>query len=110
MKIHDKLVRDRIPEIIRDSGKIPLCETLSDEQYLDALEQKLLEEAQEYRQIPCMEEMADLLEVIEAICRARGFETETLQNIKKEKARKRGAFEKRIFLHAVAEKDEKIRE
>ena len=74
--------------------------------YLDALEQKLLEEAAEYRQTPCMEEMADLMEVIEAICKARGFDPAALQAVKQEKAAKRGAFEKRIFLHAVAEPDE----
>ena len=67
---------------------------------------KLLEEAAEYRQTPCMEEMADLMEVIEAICKARSFDPAALQAVKQEKAAKRGAFEKRIFLHAVAEPDE----
>ena len=82
------------------------CETLDTARYLDALEQKLLEEAAEYRQTPCMEEMADLMEVIEAICKGRGFDPAALQAVKQEKAAKRGAFEKRIFLHAVAEPDE----
>ena len=91
MKVYNKLVRDRIPDIIRADGHIPQCETLDTARYLDALEQKLLEEAAEYRQTPCMEEMADLMEV---------------QAVKQEKAAKRGAFEKRIFLHAVAEPDE----
>ena len=67
---------------------------------------ELLEEAAEYRQTPCMEEMADLMEVIEAICKARSFDPAALQAVKQEKAAKRGAFEKRIFLHAVAEPDE----
>ena len=71
MKVYNKLVRDRIPDIIRADGHIPQCETLDTARYLDALEQKLLEEAAEYRQTPCMEEMADLMEVIEAICKAR---------------------------------------
>ena len=74
MKVYNKLVRDRIPDIIRADGHIPQCETLDTAHYLDALEQKLLEEAAEYRQTPCMEEMADLMEVIEAICKARGFD------------------------------------
>lgn len=74
MKVYNKLVRDRIPDIIRADGHIPQCETLDTARYLDALEQKLLEEAAEYRQTPCMEEMADLMEVIEAICKARGFD------------------------------------
>ena len=106
MKVYNKLVRDRIPDIIRADGRIPQCETLDTARYLDALEQKLLEEAAEYRQTPCMEEIADLMEVIEAICKARGFDPAALQAVKQEKAAKRGAFEKRIFLHAVAEPDE----
>ena len=61
MKVYNKLVRDRIPDIIRADGHIPQCETLDTARYLDALELKLLEEAAEYRQTPCMEEMADLM-------------------------------------------------
>ena len=82
MKVYNKLVRDRIPDIIRADGHIPQCETLDTARYLDALEQKLLEEAAEYRQTPCMEEMADLMEVIEAICKARGFDPAALQAVK----------------------------
>lgn len=108
MIIHNKLVRDRIPEIIRADGHIPLYETLDSTHYLEALEQKLLEEAAEYRQTPCMEEMADLMEVIEAICRARSFDPAALQAVRQEKAQKRGAFEKRIFLRAVAEPGEEL--
>ena len=52
MKVYNKLVRDRIPAIIRADGRIPQCETLDTARYLDALEQKLLEEAAEYRQTP----------------------------------------------------------
>ena len=71
---------------------------------IDIAEQ--LPQVQIMGQQPGMEEMADLMEVIEAICKARGFDPAALQAVKQEKAAKRGAFEKRIFLHTVAEPDE----
>lgn len=107
MKIFDKLVRDKIPEIIRMDGKTPLWETLDDARYLQMLEKKLLEEANEYLSDPCMDEMADLLEVIEAICHARGFDRDALLAHKRAKAQKRGAFEQHILLHAVQDDSSK---
>lgn len=107
MKVYDKLVRDKIPEIIRMDGKTPLCETLDDARYLVMLEKKLSEEVSEYLSEPCMDEMADLLEVIEAICHARGFDPDVLLAHKRDKAEKRGAFEKRILLHAVQDGSDK---
>ena len=72
MKLYNKLVRDRIPEIIAAEGKTPVWRTLAPEEYLPALAQKLTEEADEFRQGPCMEDMADILEVIDALCAAYG--------------------------------------
>lgn len=103
MKHHHKLVRDRIPEIILSTGKRPVCETLEEDVYIAALEKKLLEEANEYLNDPSYEEMADLMEVLEAIVKARRFDQEKLLNIKNAKAAARGGFEKRIFLHSVLE-------
>ena len=64
MKTYHKLVRDRIPEIIEADGKICVCETLTDEDYIHFLDQKLNEELSEYQEIKSLEELADLLEVI----------------------------------------------
>lgn len=96
--IHNKLVRDRIPEIIEASGKNCICQTLDDQAYLAALDQKLNEELAEYQQDKSMEELADLLEVIRAVIKARGSTWEEVEAIRKAKAEKRGGFEQKIWL------------
>ena len=72
MQIYHKLVHDRIPEIIEADGKTCVCETLSDEDYLYLLDQKLNEELAEYQESKSLEELADLLEVMQAVGKARG--------------------------------------
>ena len=100
---YDKLVRDRIPEIIAASGKQCITEILSEEQYLKKLDAKLDEELAEYHQDPNIEELADLLEVIRAAAIARGYSVDDLEQVRAEKAAKRGGFEKRILLREVYE-------
>lgn len=102
MQYH-KLVRDRIPEIIESDGKICIWETLSDADYLSLLEEKLNEELAEYQQSKSLEELADLLEVMQAVLKARGWTWEELEQVRAEKAAKRGGFEKKILLKAVRE-------
>ena len=99
--IYNKLVRDRIPEIIKLSGRSCTIELLSDEDYLRMLEIKLDEELAEYHQDQSIEELADLLEVIRAVVIARGSSPEELERIRAEKAQKRGGFEKKILLKEV---------
>jgi len=98
---HNKLVRDLIPQIIQESGKTAVYETLSENAYRTALGDKLIEEAREFEASPCMEELADLLEVIEALLHCYGYEQNKLLRIKAEKKAQRGGFEKRIFLKHV---------
>ena len=100
---YNKLVRDRIPEIIRASGKKCITETLSDEDYLRMVDAKLDEELAEYHKDQNIEELADLLEVIYAATVARGYSLEQLESVRAEKAAKRGAFDKRILLKEVVE-------
>lgn len=100
---YDKLVRDRIPAIIHASGKTCVTEILSDEQYLRMIDAKLDEELNEYHNDQNIEELADLLEVIYAATKARGYSIEHLEAVRAEKAKKRGAFEKKIFLKEVIE-------
>ena len=102
MQYH-KLVRDRIPEIIESDGKICDWETLSDADYLRLVEKKLNEELGEYQQSKSIEELADLLEVMQAVLKARGWTWEELEQVRAEKAVKRGGFEKKILLKAVRE-------
>ena len=102
-KIYHKLVRDRIPEIIEAAGKTCVCETLSDEEYLRLLDTKLNEELAEYQESKSLEELADLLEVMRAVVKARGWTLEELEQVRAEKALKRGGFEKKILLKEVSE-------
>ena len=72
-KIYNKLVHDKIHEIIRSSGKTCVTTTVSDEDYLHLLDQKLEEELAEYQESRALEELADLIEVIAAAALARGY-------------------------------------
>ena len=92
-----KLVRDKIPQIIQADGKSPIIRTLSEEDYLKELDKKLNEEVAEYQADKSIEEMADVLEVLYAICEARGHSLEELEKVRKEKSDKRGAFKERIY-------------
>ena len=74
---------------------------LSDEEYIAELDRKLGEEFAEYQADKNIEELADMLEVIYAIAKARGASAEELERVRKEKAEKNGAFEKKIFLEGV---------
>lgn len=102
-KIYHKLVRDRIPEIIEADGKTCVCETLSDQGYLSLLDQKLNEELMEYQESKSLEELADLLEVMQAVVKARGWTVEELERVRADKAAERGGFEKKILLKEVRE-------
>ncbi|MEG1502560.1 MAG: nucleoside triphosphate pyrophosphohydrolase [Synergistaceae bacterium] len=101
VKTYHKLVRDRIPEIIEASGKTCVTEILSDEAYLKMLDKKLDEELGEYHQDQNIEELADLLEVIRATVLARGWTLDELEQVRAQKAAKRGGFEKKILLKEV---------
>ena len=102
---YDKLVRDRIPEIIEASGRKCVCGILSDEDYIIRLDEKLNEELAEYQESKSMEELADLLEVIRAVAVARGSSMEEVEAIRRDKAAKRGGFEKKILLTEVITDD-----
>ncbi|WP_027430481.1 nucleoside triphosphate pyrophosphohydrolase [Lachnospira multipara] len=92
-----KLVRDRIPEIIKADGKSPITRILSEDEYLQKLDIKLNEEVAEYQVDKSIEEMADVLEVLFAICEARGYSIEQLMKVKQDKQGERGSFKDRIF-------------
>ena len=97
-KLYNKLVRDRIPEIIEASGKTCVTEILSDEDYLRMVDAKLDEELAEYHKDQNIEELADLMEVIYAAAKAQGYSTGQLDEIRVKKREERGGFDKRILL------------
>ena len=99
--VHNKLVRDRIPEIIEASGRKCITQVLADDAYIQALDAKLNEGLAEYQQSKSLEELADLLEVMGAVVKARGYTWDDLTRVRKEKRACRGAFDQRIFLKEV---------
>ncbi len=102
-KKFNKLVRDKIPQIIEAGGGSCVTRKLSRNEYLQALDQKLDEELAEYHEDQNIEELADLLEVLYAAAVARGYTLEQLEQVRKEKALARGGFEKRVLLLEVTE-------
>lgn len=100
---HHKLVRDKIPDIIKSTGKQAVTRILTDGEYLAELDRKLSEECAEYQADKSLEEMADVLEVLYAIAAARGYSVEKLERVRAEKAEKRGGFADKIFLEEVLE-------
>lgn len=108
---YNKLVRDRIPEIIEASSKRCGIETMPDVEYRQALLQKLVEEAQEARQAAPDElitELADLQEVIAALLAAWHISPEKVQQIQDQRRAERGGFEQRLKLLWTEGRDEDV--
>lgn len=103
IKTYNKLVRDNIPAIIEASGAVCETEILNDADYLRMLDAKLDEELAEYHKDQNIEELADLLEVIYACARARGYSLAELEAVRVAKADKRGGFDEKILLLTVTE-------
>ena len=105
---YNKLVREKIPEIIMRSGKHCEFSTLDDSDFLAMLDAKLIEELNEYQESKSLEELADLLEVIMAVAKARGSSFDEIEAIRKDKVEKRGGFYNRILLQSVLENPERL--
>jgi len=97
-KKYNKVVRDKIPEIIAESGKKSNIKQLDDTSFLAELEKKLIEEVNEYSESKDVEELADLLEVIYRISELRGVNSDELDKIRRDKVEKRGKFASNLFL------------
>jgi predicted house-cleaning noncanonical NTP pyrophosphatase (MazG superfamily) len=100
-KAYDKLVRDRIPQIIQASGKNACIRKADEAEYKHLLRQKLLEEINEFMESGSSEELADILEVVAALGQTEGLSFSDLMEIAKEKRKDRGGFEKRLILLSV---------
>jgi predicted house-cleaning noncanonical NTP pyrophosphatase (MazG superfamily) len=100
---HNKLVRDRIPEIIVQSGSRPVTHIANDREYGEKLKEKLFEEVAEYLNNEDIEELADILEVIIAICNFKYGDFQNLEKSRKSKQAKNGGFEDRVILDEVVE-------
>jgi predicted house-cleaning noncanonical NTP pyrophosphatase (MazG superfamily) len=102
-KIYRKLVRDKIPEIIRNNHKLPKTHVLSDAEYTIALQKKLQEEVNEFLQDNNEEELADILEVLYALAATLAISPQELEAIRERKATERGSFSQKIYLEHVEE-------
>ncbi len=98
---YKKLVRDKIPEIIRENGKEPVTRILDEREYLTELVKKLKEEVAEFEADHSIEELADIKEVIIAIREALNIRAGELEDVRRAKAAKNGRFKKRIYLEDV---------
>lgn len=98
MTVYNKLVRDKIPQIIEAGGETPITRILDDEEYLHILEAKLDEEVGEYHRDKTPEELADILEVVLALAEANGCRREELEEIYRKKHADRGGFAEHIYL------------
>lgn len=97
----NKLVRDNIPSICKENNQTPLIRILDENEYTSALRNKLKEEVAEYLDSLKLEELADILEVIEALAKDQASSIEEIMAIKHEKQNRNGTFDKRIFLISV---------
>lgn len=103
-KKYNKLVRDKIPEIIERNNETPHIRILDDEEFKIELEKKLYEEYQEVllsEKEERLEELADMIEVIKALSEIENSNLEEVIEISKKKSLKRGSFKKKIYLEDV---------
>ncbi|MDF2036332.1 nucleoside triphosphate pyrophosphohydrolase [Cytobacillus oceanisediminis] len=105
MPTYKKLVRDRIPEIIENTGKNFSTRVLDNKEYIKELKLKCFEELNEYVETDnnedAIEELADVLEIIHALAEYHGASIEKVEEVRKQKAEKRGGFKEKIFLIEV---------
>ena len=108
-KVYNKLVRDKIPEIIMGDNRKPVTRILTADEYKIELEKKLYEEYKEVllttNSEDRIEELADMLEIIQTLAIMENKTLADVINVAKEKSQKRGGFQKRIFLEKVLNKE-----
>ncbi|MBI4193078.1 MAG: nucleoside triphosphate pyrophosphohydrolase [Candidatus Colwellbacteria bacterium] len=95
---YNKLVRDKVPEIITSKGEACMTHIASDAEYWEKLTEKLVEEAGEFREGGTIEELSDVLEVADAIANYKGFDQAMIRDIRDRKIAEKGGFSGRIIL------------
>ncbi len=104
---YDKIVRDRIPELIAAKGGSPVSRVLAPDDFARLLREKLVEEARELVGAQTYDalvaELADVCEVVATLQRIHGVSDETLSGVRAAKVAERGGFDGRVFLESVTE-------
>jgi len=107
MPTYNKLIRNKIPQIIKANGKTPTTRILTEDEYIKEICQKTEEELTEYLEATAkenkLEELSDLLELINALAEHEGSTLEEINNIRKKKAEERGGVSDRVFLIEVTD-------
>jgi predicted house-cleaning noncanonical NTP pyrophosphatase (MazG superfamily) len=98
MKVYDKLIRDKIPEVLESLNKNYAVKIVEGEELLPYLKAKLFEETGEFSKEPSVEELADILEVIEALAVSLGSNLTEVLEAKAKKQAERGGFTKGLIL------------
>lgn len=104
MKKYNKLIRDKIVDIIEADGRKAGYRILDNAEYKQELNKKLQEEVNEYLEDNNIEELADIIEVVYGIVDAMDASIDELEKVREEKAKERGGFKKKIFLVEAEEK------
>ncbi|MFW6025565.1 MAG: nucleoside triphosphate pyrophosphohydrolase [Candidatus Woesearchaeota archaeon] len=100
---YDKLVRDKVPQIIENAGKEYTIHIADDSEYIKKLLAKVEEELAEFKENPSVEEMADIFEVLDGLISYYHLDYDEIKAVKREKKEKRGGFEDRLILEKVKE-------
>lgn len=104
-KVYNKLVRDNIPDIIKNDNETPITRILLDDEYKNELYKKLLEECNELivakESDEIIEEASDVFEVLKAISELEGKDIDAVIAVSEQKRIKKGGFSKKIFLKKI---------
>ena len=103
MKVYNKLIRDNVPSAMSAQGKNFRTHVATPEEYKVKLKEKLIEEVNEFLEDPCLEELADILEVFSALVDAMGYSQDQLAKCMGDKSDEKGTFESKIILETVEE-------
>ena len=98
VQTYNKLIRDKVPQIIEDSGHLASLRVLTENEFDQALQDKLREEVAEFIESKEVEELDDILEVVYCLADRVGHTPESIEHLRSKKAAQKGGFLERIFL------------
>lgn len=99
--IYNKLIRDKVPEMLKMEGKTPSVHIANDEEFWIKLKEKLVEETGEFFNKISEEELAEVLEILDKICMFKGMNKREIEFERKYKAKEKGGFNKRFILEEI---------